>query len=336
MEKNSLTERQKSKTPLRPFPNYLTEESKESHIELSKLENTLEQICEGTLNTFSEQESLTYLKTEVQTKQQLINDLNSMQEDLKLTLSTLKAQNNSLHNELNTCRNKNYELDVQLYLLKETIFNKDKEIQKLLFENECHKATENSSKFLIEENLALREEIKANKANFEGKLKNLLRKNEELLKNLKKNNEYIAALKFSRQGKNSDDFLIKKKSKSSEHKFKFSKLQIPADFNTQASPEKKFNLTERITHNSNSIISEILELLGIDSQTKIIPTLAHLKNSHEKEKKYKKFFKKISLVVYDCTPAGFFKNEPNISQVWKWIITLLEEYMKIKQSKNYL
>ena len=36
----------------------------------------------------------------------------------------------------------------------------------------------------------------------------------------------------------------------------------------------------------------------------------------------------------NCSPPGFFKTQPKMKQIWKWIKQLLTDYMKMKMNKN--
>ena len=110
------------------------------------------------------------------------------------------------------------------------------------------------------------------------------------------------------------------------------KLKIPESARGNGSPEKFLNMTERGVQNTSSIINDLIRILSVESTQKIVPIVNHLKESHKNHKKYRKFFKKLSLLVVECSPSGYFQKEPNIQQVWKWITLFLEEYMKIRQS----
>jgi hypothetical protein len=36
-------------------------------------------------------------------------------------------------------------------------------------------------------------------------------------------------------------------------------------------------------------------------------------------------------MVVQCSPSGSFDKEPSIHQIWRWVTSLVEEYMKIKK-----
>jgi hypothetical protein len=299
-----------SRTPLKLSQNYFVEETKQSQTDFfnskphsiidyyRKIPTSSDEIGEESMNGIDDQ-SLSELKSEIENRQIIIEELVSSQNKLKIALSTLKAQNNSLDNELAGSRRKNYELDVQLYLVKE-------------------------------ENNVLKEEAKSNQILFENKLKQSIQKIEELAKALNQAHELIAVLKSSQNHKqlSPDNFLIKKRTKSFENKLNTDRLKINHSKDL-VSPEKNFNLTERSPLNSNSLIKDLLNILGIEKQNKIIGSVLNLRDNY---KKYEKFFKQLSSVVLECSPSGSFSKNPNMKQVWKWLTRLLEEYMKIKKS----
>ena len=345
MEKRKYTEKTLSKTPMRTAASCLSVESKDSPGEFSKLDTSSYHQGEGTIDSYvpkilnygewpsNDHESLSYLKYEMHTRQKFIDELVFSQEELKQNLSTLKAQNNSLHNELKICRNRVYDLDVDNYLLKETIANKDKEIERIVYEHECYKANEARYVKLAEENEDLKEQIRENKSKYEAKLKQSLRNYNQLNASLKESNEYIEKLKKRPLAGKTDpeDFLLKPRLGSSVKSFNLDKLKIPLG-PIKKSSEKGLNMTERRIQTSSSIVTDIVKILNLESSTKILSAIIHLKDSHRSERKYKNFFKKLSLLVAECSPEGYFTEEPNIPQVWRWITLLLEEYMKIKQS----
>lgn len=337
MEKKNSTHKL-SKTPGKTIATCLSDESKESQVDV---ESGSFQLCEGISSPYvpdrlilhqeewvsSEQDSVSYLKFEIQTKQQLIDEITLTQDELKQTLSTLKAKNNSLHNELNTCRNRNYDLDVEIYLLKVSMKDKEKEFQRVIYENECYKANENKYRGLVEENSRLAEELKTSKGKFQARLKKGSQKIDELLKSLKEANIYIASLKQQ----NDSDFLLKNNSKSIEKRKSSTKLKIPLK-SPEKSPERHLNMTDRGVHGPSSLLTDIMRILSLESPNKILSSVLHLYESHKSQRKYKAFFQKMSNLVTECSPPGFYKTHPTIGEVWKWVTTFLDEYMKMRQS----
>jgi hypothetical protein len=53
-----------------------------------------------------------------------------------------------------------------------------------------------------------------------------------------------------------------------------------------------------------------------------------------KNKNYQKFNERLCQLVMNCSPPGFFKTQPKMKQIWKWIKQLLTDYMKMKMNKT--
>lgn len=48
-----------------------------------------------------------------------------------------------------------------------------------------------------------------------------------------------------------------------------------------------------------------------------------------------KFVDKMKKLVEECSPPNSYRNQhPTLKQTWRWIKTLMEEYMKMKKYKN--
>ncbi|OMJ81163.1 hypothetical protein SteCoe_18431 [Stentor coeruleus] len=353
MERRKHLLKAKSKTPVRTYADFIGEDSKDLNEDYSRIGNSSVKLTDGTsLNESperkeinqetwgsSEAETIASLKNSLQSKQQNIEDLLVKHDELNSTLITYKAQNNSLHKELNSCREKYYQLDVELYLLRENLENKEKEISQLEHELDMYKNTEKTQKQLKEENASLKEEIKNNKCIFEAKLKKSIQKNEELIKIINENNDCITSLKkkiakFEQNEKlhDPDDFLIRKTAQSVDTKFKIEKLKIPRNYQSSLSPDRNLILTERTAKTESSLMNDLKLLLSVESPSKIMSSILHLKESHKNYKKYQNFYKQVSALVQECSPSGFFTSEPTPNQIWKWITRLLEEYMHLKQT----
>ena len=346
MEKRKYTDKKLSKTPIRIAASCLSVESKDSPDEYSKLDSSsYHQAEEGTMNSYipkilnygewptNDQDSLSYLKYELHSKQQFIDELVFSQEELKQSLSTLKAQNNSLHNELKVCRSRVYDSDVENYLMKEIIANKDKEIERIVYEHQCYKDNEDKFEKIAKENEMLKEQIRTNKNKYEAKLKQSLKNFNQLNISLKESNAHIEKLKKQPTVEKTgpEDLLLKSRLGNSVKRFNLGKLILPSTSGEQSS-EKRLNMTERRIQTSSSMINDIVKILNLESPAKILSTIIHLKDSHRYERMYKSFFKKLCVLVTDCSPQGYFTQEPSIPQVWRWITLFLEEYMRIKQS----
>lgn len=338
----------KSKTPIRPYLHLAPEEVKDLQADLSKFGNSSVGLTERTMLTESpdkriliedyasiDEDSIALLKFELEAKQNIIGNLINSQKDLRQSSNTLKAQNTSLHKELNSCRTKNYELDVELYLAKEEICAKDKELEKIRVELDSLQAIVKGSKMMKDENLALKEDIQNLKAKYEQKIEKIVSKNQELVKLLSAQNDKRDdwEIRAKKRHEKSEDFTKKTNSHSVEKGFKLENIRLNRNYQGSLSPEKMLNFTERPgkTVNSISLIADLQILLNEKQPHKILPAIIKLKDLTTSLKKYKKFFGQLSKLVIDCSPSGVFYSKPNIKQVWIWITRLLEEYMKIKK-----
>ena len=344
MEKHPKRGKTKSKTPIRPYLHLGPEEIKDLQADLSKFGNSSVGLTERTMLTESpekrmlveeyvsiDEDSLALLKYELEAKQNIIGSLVLNQKDLRLNINTLKAQNNSLHKELNSCRTKNYELDVELYLAKEEICAKDKELEKIRVDLDNLQGMVKGSRGLREENSGLKEEIQALKGKFEKEIGKMVLKNKELVKMAGGQEEEWEIKKGKRRHEKSEDFTKKANSQSVERGFKLDNIRISRNYQASLSPEKMLNYTERPGKNINSILADLQTVLGTEQPHKILPAVVQLKDGAKTLKRFKKFFNKLSQLVIDCSPVGVFYSKPNLKQIWVWITRLLEEYMKLKK-----
>ena len=142
------TEKIKSKTPVRSVISHLIEESS-SQEDYSDENNSNGKYNEPTDYSpepkpynddwTHEQESIMYLKYEIQSKQKLIEDLTETRENLKHTLNKFKAQNKELTFQLKDYKEKNFELEKEIFLMREKLIIREKEAQRLFIENESLK-----------------------------------------------------------------------------------------------------------------------------------------------------------------------------------------------------
>ena len=75
------------------------------------------------------------------------------------------------------------------------------------------------------------------------------------------------------------------------------------------------------------ILKDISDELELTSIGEIIPTIREILQDH---KVNSKFINTVLDLVYNCTPKGYFDGRPTLKQAWKWLKSILEEYMNIK------
>ena len=334
----------KSKTPMRGHLHLAPDEIKDLRVNLLKLGNSSEGLTERTMLTESPEKqimiddsalldeySITLLRDELEAKTKIIGSMRSNQNDLIQSIKTLKAQNLSLHKELNSCRSKSYDLDVELYLAKEEICAKDKELESIRVELKNLQLLIKNSQNLKEENLSLKEEIQSLKVRYERKLAKEKEKNDD-----------VGKLATDRQGNGfgldgllnkgvTQEFRQKNLTKSADRGLNLDYIRISRKFQTSSSPQKFLNQTDRPGGISGSLLSDLQIFLSVDQPHKILSSVVHMMENSKSLKKYKKFFSSLADLVIECSPAGAFVAKPKPKQVWAWITRLLEEYMKLKK-----
>lgn len=342
-----IKKKTKSKTPMRGQLHLAPEEIKDLRENLSKLGNSSEGLTERTMLTESpekqiilddsvslDEHSITILRYELEAKTNIISSMASNQKDLRQSIKTLKAQNLSLHKELNSCRSKNYDLDVELYLAKEEICAKDKELENIRIELDNLQLLVKNSKSLKEENLSLREEIQSLKVRYERKLAKEKEKNDEVVKLGKDRQVNTFGLDGLFKKGVSEDFSKKNATQSVERGINLDHIRICRNFQASLSPQKVLNQTDRPGKVSGSLLSDLQILLSVDQPHKILSSVVHMMENSKSLKKFKKFFSRLADLVIECSPAGAFLAKPNPKQVWVWITRLLEEYMKLKKDNE--
>lgn len=100
------------------------------------------------------------------------------------------------------------------------------------------------------------------------------------------------------------------------------------------SPDR-FGLTDRNEGSYRVICFESMKIVGVNSTKDLYPKLLHLRQYHSKYKKVRRLVDRISDMIVQCSPSGSFRKEPSNHQIWKWITSLVEEYMKIKKSLDF-
>lgn len=178
--------------------------------------------------------------------------------------------------------------------------------------------------------------IEAEKKHFESELKEAEKLIQRLQKTLKLKEDAIMDLHHSRSNLEKELFSLTQSNflKDSEKKFDFKRLQIPDRRGLSTSPERpNFIFTDRPDETSYKVMcNEAMKIVGVSSNKDFYSKLLHLKQYHSKYKKSRRLIDKISDLIVQCSPMGFFSKEPNSHQIWRWITRLLEEYMRIKQS----
>jgi regulator of replication initiation timing len=315
-----------------------------------KLGSSLVQMTEGTLNienlerrpkessTDSDQ-SLAFWKFEAKSRDSQISELNGKLQALNQNILTLKAQTNALSKELGYSRSKNYDLDVECYLLKEQLDSKDKEIEKLKLELDLFQSNEKNWQKIIEENI----KFKTKNQELIGKIGKL----ENFYKNLGKEENFCQ--KWQSPKKNDqinlkEDFVknrkkMKKKSLNEdwmhrgnkrEKQFSLEKLRIPMSYQASLSPGK----TDRLVVSSNNVVEDLMLILEVESVKEVLQKVLNLKNNCKNFNKLQKFFDSLSKLIIECSPENTYTKPPTLKQVWKWITTLLEDYMKLKTTQS--
>ena len=243
----------------------------------------------------------------------------------------------------------NYELAFQVKNLQESLYNKERELSKIVFEKEFHIKTEDELKKNIEKMRIREDEItKENnelkelyefsdeeKKHLEGELKEAENLIKRLQKTLKLKEDAIMNLHQSRNDLEKElGSLTQQNFKIDSNKIDFRRLKIPETRNFSNSPERiDFGLSERGEDIPHKIMcQEAMKIIGVSSTKDFYSKLLHLKQYHSKYKRSRKLIDKISDMIVQCSPIGSFIKEPSSHQIWRWLTRLLEEYMKLKQS----
>ena len=73
-----------------------------------------------------------------------------------------------------------------------------------------------------------------------------------------------------------------------------------------------------------TFIREKFRIETVEEIPKRLDFMAHELNTH------KKFYDCLTKVIMECSPSNTFKEKPSLKQSWKWIKSLMEEYMMMK------
>jgi hypothetical protein len=283
------------------------------------------------------------IKTKLLPKSKQIDQLNEKLFEFKTTQGKLKLKLKEKELETVSLKEINSELQNKIDSLHELLQKKEKEINKAIFERESYiKAEEEHKKTLtiyrnkedlyikeINELKSIQNSIEDDKVQLEIKLKDaeyLIKK----LQNTVKPSSRKHRSSIEKDQETSPSRLFKIDTKN----FNMQRLKIPERLGTSTSPDRfECNFTERTEDVSyKNICQESMKILGVTEARELYSKLLHLIKYHSEYKKYKKLVDRVSEMIIQCSPQGFFKEKPNLHQIWRWITRMLEEYMKIKQS----
>lgn len=232
------------------------------------------------------------------------------------------------------------------------IKKKEKEINKLLHENESLVKAEDEYKEnideikrnaneLIQENINLKEiyeYAELEKQHIKAELSEAEKLIERLQRTLKLKEDAIMDLHRSRNHLEKElESVTSSNFYSETNKIDYNRLKIPEKQSKKVfsvSPERnEYNFTDRQDVSSyKSICQDAMKIIGVTSSKDFYSKLLHLKQYHSKYKKSRKLLNKISDMIVQCSPLGTFSKEPSSALIWQWLKRLFEEYMKLKQS----
>lgn len=109
------------------------------------------------------------------------------------------------------------------------------------------------------------------------------------------------------------------------------KLQLSSKEPEIIESTERLAATSRAEDSYKLICSEAMKIVGVSKTKDFYSKLSHLQSHHSKYKKSIKLIDRLSDMVVQCSPSGSFKKEPTIHQIWRWVVSLVEEYMKIKK-----
>jgi hypothetical protein len=115
-----------------------------------------------------------------------------------------------------------------------------------------------------------------------------------------------------------------------EKQFSLEKLRIPMSYQASLSPGK----TDRLVVSSNNVVEDLMLILEVESVKEVLQKVLNLKNNCKNFNKLQKFFDSLSKLIIECSPENTYTKPPTLKQVWKWITTLLEDYMKLKTTQS--
>lgn len=78
------------------------------------------------------------------------------------------------------------------------------------------------------------------------------------------------------------------------------------------------------------ICLEAMKIIGVSDTKNFYSKLYHISSSYKINKKSKKLIQRLSDLVIQCSPSNTFTQSPTYQQIWRWITSLVEEYMNLK------
>ena len=246
--------------------------------------------------------------------------------DFQSKLHELQSQENSYLKSLHLKSEEISTLKSRIKSLESLLLQREGQIAHLIREKESFfKAEEQMQQTLQEimkENQELKEMaemVEIERDQMQSELKESLNVIERLRKTVKTKEELIWELSNKKA-----DLEKEIESATSREFFK-------SGFESAGSPQK-FGFTDRKDGNFKEVCFEGMKIVGVGSVKDFYAKLIHLRQSHSKYKKMRKLVDRVSDMIVQCSPSGTFEKEPTIHQIWKWITSLVEDYMRIKKS----
>lgn len=78
------------------------------------------------------------------------------------------------------------------------------------------------------------------------------------------------------------------------------------------------------------ICLEAMKIIGVSDTKNFYSKLYNINSSYKGHKKSKKLIQRLSDLVIQCSPSNTFIRTPTYQQIWRWITSLVEEYMSLK------
>lgn len=104
-----------------------------------------------------------------------------------------------------------------------------------------------------------------------------------------------------------------------------------ADISGLDESPQRFGLTLGAESSYKLICLEAMKIIGVSDTKNFYSKLHYLNTAYTIHKKSQKIIERLSELVIQCSPSNTFIKPPTIHQIWKWITSLVEEYMKLKK-----
>ena len=256
-------------------------------------------------------------RSEVATLQKRISDLehentelrktNESQDQecssLRLKLSSFERQIDSLEDELVAVREESREIELNCKELKE---------EKLVLQENLKNRTERG---YLEEIERLKCENKRLMSVLNGQKQINSAENSHRNANRQKNSRKSA----SPSGKRGD--------RSCSHE----KYVSPKESFTRDMIRK-----DRSQHSSRHIVREVMKVLEVQQSEELLPCIESIYKQHKQFSQSQDFLQRLQAIVTACSPREAFPEPPTLSQMWKWIRRLVEEYMNLRKGPEIL